>query len=417
MILSCWNPSCTESPSYYCKCKNQKSFLCSAHIADHLDNDSSEHSLQIMFRVASQEKKEFIISQCKNIQESLNEIEAKILASFQAILSIINEQKILLINFFREQKESLQYIINKVNNEGKEIIVPGYEVIDNQSSYYISINKSLADQIAAESDEFIRKIQEYSNSIDNRKEFFSDILDYSGNANLDEHLYGFKNGTKTFIEFNTISLNIIKRDLKVESNHGSLACICQIPNKKLFYVGDYNLSTRCAYIIDLKTFEIELLTNVKYRAGTTATYYNNFVFLFGGIYGTTFVNNCEKYNLTSRKWFDIADFPILNKYYLSPLPCIDFFILSCFEGSDLYKYNILANNYETLTSEVSNSSMVVLFRNLKKYYYISGNSLFTSNESNLRRWVKSPKILSAPLTFNTSKPVTRGKYVYLLPPI
>lgn len=53
MILSCGNPSCTESPSYYCKCKNQKTFLFSAHITDHLDNDSSEHLIQIMFRVAS----------------------------------------------------------------------------------------------------------------------------------------------------------------------------------------------------------------------------------------------------------------------------------------------------------------------------------------------------------------------------
>ncbi|OMJ72528.1 hypothetical protein SteCoe_28997 [Stentor coeruleus] len=284
MIISCKQNQCSAPPKYYCKCNDLQTFLCSSHVTQHLDeNEGPEHSIQSMYKTLPIEKKNYIIEQCSIISEGFKEIEITLSTSFQEAINILNEQKTALIKYFREKKESLQHIIDKVTNENKEIAVPGLEIHEPYQLNCLSFLKNLTDKIAYETGEFTQKIQSYSKEILENKEIFGEFLDFTGNANLDEHLYGFKKGTKTFIEFNTLTLSINRKDLNVEMNQGSLACLCQIPNKKLLYLGGYEPNVFPAYIIDLKTFHVENFKNTRDRAVTIPTYYNDFVYFFGGL--------------------------------------------------------------------------------------------------------------------------------------
>lgn len=416
MITSCEKLECTEPPKYFCCCRDLQTFLYPAHIISHIDeNEGSKNLLQTMYKNISPEKKAYMIEQCTLVSEGLKDIEISFSISFQTAINTLNERKNAMIKYFREKKESLQLIIDKITNENKKIVVPGYEVHDPYQLNCLNFLKGLTYKIAYETESFTQKLHCYSEEMLEKKDIFGEFLDFTGNANLDEHLYGFKKGTKTFIEFNTLTLSITRRDLEVDTNQGCLACLCQIPNEKLFYTGGYDPCIYPAIIIDLKTFKIEKISQIRDRAVTFATYYNDFVYIFGGLYSyNTFINFYEKYNLVSKEWVNIAKFPEPDRDYICALPCKDYFILSSFRGNNLYKYNTLEDSYLNLTSSVQNIEANILFRNLKKYYYISSNNLFTSTENNLSLWVKNPKQLSTTLTANTSKPVTKGKFVYIM---
>lgn len=95
MIFSCNNLQCTEPPKYFCDCKDLQTFLCSAHIGLHIDdNQSSKHSLQAMYKIIPPEKKAYIIDQCSMVLVGLKEIEINISASFNTVINALNEQKL-----------------------------------------------------------------------------------------------------------------------------------------------------------------------------------------------------------------------------------------------------------------------------------------------------------------------------------
>lgn len=193
MILSCIQGQCSEHPKYYCKCNNFQTFLCTSHAFQHLDeNGGPEHSIQSMYKTIPSEKKNFVIEQCSIVSECIKEIEISLSTSFQEAINILNEQKTALIKYFREKKDSLQYIIDKITNETKEIIVPGFEIHGPYQINCLGFLNQLTDHIAYDTRNFTKKIQDYSKEILEKKEIFGEFLDFTGNANLDENLYGFK---------------------------------------------------------------------------------------------------------------------------------------------------------------------------------------------------------------------------------
>lgn len=415
MIILCNGTSCSEPAKYFCQCKVQHTLLCSAHTAEHIDeNESAAHTLNSIYRTASSEKKAFVLEQCALVQEGFKDLELSITTSFQDVISSINEQKTELIKYFREQRESLELIIDKISNENKEIILPGYEVIETYQPNCISYLKFVANQIFIEARIFRNTIKSYSNKMQNCKNIFGEYLDYDKNINLDEHLYGFKDGTKTFVEYNTLTLTINKKELNTEINQGCLASLCQIPKKKLFYLGGNTAHCCYAYIIDLKTFSLKKIAKTRDRSRTFATYYNDFIYMFGGYYSNKYLSNCEKYNLKTKEWKNISDFPATERYLICALPYKDYLMLSNGAKNNLYQYVIATDTYYSLTSTVENSLGNLLFKNLNKVYYISARSLFTSTEESFTKWIKSQKNLSVELVYNTSKPVTRGKFVYIM---
>lgn len=415
MIISCISSSCSLPVKYYCKCNAKETFMCPAHTAEHLDeDDKAEHLLKSLYKTVTPEKKAFVLEQCAIAEEEYKELELSITNSFQDVINTLIEQKTELVKFFREQREFVKVIVEKINNENKEIALTGFEVPETYKPNCISLLKVIANQISKDKKNFENIIKNYSKEIQACKKIFGEFLDFEGNANLDEHLYGFKNSTKTFIEFNTLTLSINKREIDVDMNQGYLASLCQIPDKKFFYLGGNTTHNCSAYIIDLKTFRAERITKTKDRLKATATYYNDFIYIFGGSYSNSYLNNCEKYSLSKKEWRNITDFPESDRNCVCALPCKDFFILSSNNRSKLYRYNISADSYNSLSSAVENSSGNILFKNSNKYYYISANSFFTSTEENINKWVKSPKNLSLELSINTSKPITRGKFVYIM---
>lgn len=58
MIISCISSSCSLPVKYYCKLNAKQTFICSAHTADHLDeDDNAERLLKSLYKTVTHEKK------------------------------------------------------------------------------------------------------------------------------------------------------------------------------------------------------------------------------------------------------------------------------------------------------------------------------------------------------------------------
>ncbi|OMJ65048.1 hypothetical protein SteCoe_39598 [Stentor coeruleus] len=273
----------------------------------------------------------------------------------------------------------------------------------------------------------IKDISNFSESYKDYNEFYGDEqLDYKGNANMDRNLYFFKAGTKLFVEFNVDTLSLTEFEANVNEIQGSCAAVCQLPGNKVFHAGGHNPHLATGYIIDLNNHTVEILQNVRGRSVTCATYFDNGVYIFGGYHINAALANCDKFSFATRTWSSLANFPagaVHNisalpsgaSYGVSTLPCREYFILSCFSGGNLYKYDTKKDSYNILTSSVVNACFNILFRDSGKYYYLSNNLCFVSNEANLGVWVKNSKNLSETIAqYITSKPVTRNRNVYFM---
>ena len=114
---------------------------------------------------------------------------------------------------------------------------------------------------------------------------------------LDDHLYFFRKNTSIFITFDTIDFTFKENQLNIP-NQGILAGVCKIPSNKVFYTGGYSPNLNTTYIIDLNSYSIEIMPQCRYRSVSCATYYNNSVYLFGGMdQNCATYSNCDRFDL------------------------------------------------------------------------------------------------------------------------
>ncbi|OMJ92625.1 hypothetical protein SteCoe_4635 [Stentor coeruleus] len=412
MDFKCFAENCSNKLKFYCSCKENLIFSCLAHIGQHADeDDESKHVLKAIYKTTDHDRKQYLIGKCEKISEILIKTQSLINQNIISMIESLTALKDATEKYYQNQRNEIQNIIEDLSQNNREVVVPGYKASDyclEEIAYY-------NDNLSLKTNNLDKKLKadltRFQELYKVSKFFSINWLDYKSNANLDQNLYFFRKGTKTFVEFDITTNSLSQFEANIQENQGGLPAVCQIPEGKIFYYGGIDPNLNFGYIIDLRTHIFEPIPQLRALSYTHATYYNEEVYIFTGHPGTV---KCDKFNLAERTWLSLSNFPEGSVYSVSVLPCIDYFILSCSSGKKLYTYNFISNNYQLLTSSVENSTCNLLFRDGDKYYYLSKESYFTSHEGNLKIWTKSAKNLSQSILSITSKPVTRNRNVYFV---
>ncbi|OMJ80768.1 hypothetical protein SteCoe_18927 [Stentor coeruleus] len=439
MDLKCFVENCQNQLKFYCTCKENYIFSCLAHVGIHADEgDGSKHNFKVTHQELSDERKQYLLDLYKRISESIQTTHTSIMESISGTIKTLIDFKDSSEKFFRNEREEIQKIMEELIKSNKELIVPGINISNFVFGELLSYNESLIIKFNDIYKKFNQDINSFSELYKKHDEFYENKLaDYKNIPNLDKNLYFFRINTKIFVEFNVEKLSLSEYNINVEENQGSLAEVCQIPGDKLFYYGSYEHNINTGYIINLKDHTAEKIPKLRVRSYVQATYFHNEVYIFCG---HPEIANCDKFNLITKTWSTLANFPegcvcgvsallckdfFILSYHganfpegcvcgVSALLCKDFFILSYHAGNKLYAYNYTTNTYSILTSSVENYYYNILFKDKGKYYHLAKSSYFISNEESLGVWTKAAKGLSESLCAITSKPVIRYRKVYFV---
>lgn len=417
MNFNCFAENCSNPLKYYCACKKNYVYSCSDHINLHTDEgDESEHCIRVMYKKINSDKKASLIDGYQRASDTLLKSQSSIIILINSLIQVLTDFRIKEEQFFREQRVGVEKMIDSLKIKDKELIVP--EFIEKNDFLHEEL-QAYYDYLAEKIESFCKNAkQELSLFLESNKdynEFYNEkLFDFKGNANMDRNLFYFKTGTKLFVEFNLAKQSPIEFEVGVNEVQGCLGAVCQLPGNKVFHAGGYQPDVSSGYIIDLNNHAVEILQGARGRSFASATYFDNEVYIFAGWHINANLANCDKFNLATRTWSSLANFPAGAVYNVNVLPCREFFILSTLSGNNLYKYYIKKNSYDILTGGVINHAYNIIFRDNDKYYFLAHNLCFISNEFNLGVWTKYSKTLTEPLGCITSKPVTRNRNIYFL---
>lgn len=416
MEPKCFFDKCKEPIKYCCPCSLDYIFFCLPHMGVHIENSRDiKHPIEFIYRPLSSNLKSYLIQGLNRSCDNILRIKSNIVSILTGGIAQLNSFKEKTEKYFREEYQEIQELIEKITRSNQEFSIPGYD-----SNYFLpesfeSYLETLCPNINPIINGCTNQINNLLNDFKSYKDFFFDQqLDYSGNANLDENLFFFRNGTKVLIEFDTSNLEVKEHQYNVNQNQGYLAAVCQVPGRKLFHLGGKGSDNSCAYLIDLYNSLVEQIPNSISRSYTSATYYKKYVYIFGGYINNKNSSKCDRINLVTKQWSSLASFPEGPKLSICTLPHKNSIILASDTGNTIYSYNIPNNSYTPITSDVDNYCYNILIRDSGKYYYLANKNCYKSIEKKLQRWVKSAKSLSIDLSYITSKPVTRGRKVYFV---
>ncbi|OMJ78079.1 hypothetical protein SteCoe_22189 [Stentor coeruleus] len=454
MDFKCFYKPCTSKPKAYCECSSRLSFICQDHLINHLEEDNSKHTFQTIYRKIPVEEVEIKHKRFAELKVFIQTMSELVIPSLSNGSSGMSVSQLYFNDYFSSQLSEIDEIIQPIVENGHEIIVPGYSASEIDIEAYIEYLESIPNLIGISNgnssnciqdilglkDFYIRATESVSEeSIDisehTSKSFISSkdsfvqsprptidlmvratrgstdgIPDYASNGNYDEHLHFFRIFSKTMKKFDTLSLEFTDIKVDIAENQGWLACVCQIPGKKLFYYGGHHPCSGDTYLFDLENYKHLKLTKGKIRGMATATYYGGSVYVFGGYNGENDMRDADKFDMYSGVWESIANLPVATRD-THVLTCKGYFILVS-RHNEILKYNVPMNLYESLSSEIKSSSFSVLFKDKGHYIYLSENNIYTSSENNIQEWKKQAKQLSIKCLQHTSKPVTRGKDIY-----
>lgn len=411
MSFECFFQDCTVPPNYYCRCKKYLCFMCTDHLSQHIsENNKNEHLIKAAYLTVSQEDKNLKLEQINKSLELMKDIESSVINELSSIIYSANLLQTDYINYFEEQEMFFEHLKASQEESDKIIIAPGYETQPFKAYSYICFLSGIYSNLNKNIQKVKENLEEFENTLKSLKDFSdSNELDFSNNANLDEHLYCFKTESKTLIEYNTLTYNIKKNIISINEIQGFNASICQIPRNRLFNSGGKPYNDR-AYVIDLNTFTVEQLPKTRLRGYAVATYFENSVYIFGGHNGDEQLSIAEKFDLVNKRWINLESLP-RKSHDIHVLPFETYFLMTLYTNDSMLKYSINDNFYQLLGESPKQAS--ILFRDSKKIFLISSDILYLSNEENLNSWI-CVKSLSQALRQHTSKPITRKREVFML---
>lgn len=340
----------------------------------------------------------------KNLTETTL-VKAK--SIIQTAIKCLRSFDLNIETYFKLQISELEKMIAKSTSYNKEINILSYiknPLCDSSFQHHILKIKNKIYGLYYNINMVSNKIIGY---LPKFKDYYKkNILDFNGNANLDKHLYYFKAGTKTFVQFDLDELLEKTCNINANENQGSLAAACQVPSNKLFYYGGYCPHLNTTYLIDLKTFHVEVLNKSRKRSLTAATYFKGSVYIFGGQSGKECINACSKYDLIQEEWIDLAKCPF-KVSCISVLPYLEFFILTGQGVNALFNYNLLGDTYKKLPVSVI-VEYSLLLKDERVAYFITKDNLYMSDEKEATIWLLIKKKLSMNCIQHSSKPVKRN---------
>lgn len=416
MSFACHEIGCTNQPAMFCNCIEANVYSCTDHVMKHFESDEGcQHAAMPMYKKINPEIKLKDIQSLHGLKESLEKSQDESLKYIKFAINSLTSLQTNVTIYYEKAKISVNNMIEKAENNEKELIVPGFTPRIFHTETFQKYMDEIPKNFPLMLEEHLENALNYADSLKSEQEFYNQPeeseLDFTSNANLDQNLYFFKTNTKVFVEVSTTDFIMKEYLVNISENQGSLTSICQIPGDKVFTSGGYDPFLNCTYLIDLNNKSVESLPKCRERSLSSATYLKGAVYIFGGFSSKGLLNNADKFILQSKRWISLADLPIAQQD-TSVLPCKDFVIISTHSANCLFSYKTSTNSYETLALGVISHSYNILIRNQRIYYLLSGNNIFVSSEGMIDKWNKLEITSNAGYCQNTSKPINRGRYAY-----
>ncbi|CAG9323914.1 unnamed protein product [Blepharisma stoltei] len=126
------------------------------------------------------------------------------------------------------------------------------------------------------------------------------------------------------------------------------ACLVQLPNWELFSFGCWEFSSAKAYIFDLKTLSIKRrLPNGPNASWCVGVYYQNCIFIFGGMFELQILDIAYKFDLATNHWIRLTPIPVPS-FGCSCLVFQENILICGFFFKKLYKFDRKIESYSEL---------------------------------------------------------------------
>ncbi|CAG9324883.1 unnamed protein product [Blepharisma stoltei] len=240
-----------------------------------------------------------------------------------------NTAKTSEIELLKEEIAHLNSIINDNKKNEKDLKDSNEELINSQR---IKITQDLIKNNEAEKAQKIQELREKrfeiwnrSNGQDLEQDFRRTCSKYSSDIYADEQAYqdytnAYRQKTSLYTIDNDLNrTNLIiydtendSREVRIVDTHESLdlgTCIAQLPNGNLFCFGkDSPIISGTTLIID-ENYRARELPSGTHCYSSSAIYFNNSVYCFGGINNKGSITLSERFDLNKNRWTKLKSLP------------------------------------------------------------------------------------------------------------
>lgn len=412
MEFQCFAPGCSSAPLLFCNCKSPLPLLCSEHIHSHITADEGlDHICKTIYKKVNEAKRKAIIIKTQEILTKIKNTKQSFTREHQKALEHLEKTKTIFLANFQKCKETYKKILSDAQTLEKILGFPG-----ELKNKYIDADIEVISKLLEEAHEILPP----QKLLEGQLQFFES---FSKNLFITEFekeiqtvqlnsIFFFKPETKILVELDVDSIETTESEVNLPENLGLLASICSVPGGKLFYHGGYSGEgdvISSTYIINPSTRHVEILPKCRLRCAASAIYTLGSIYIFGG-YGKIPYKNCDKFNLKTRGWEEIADLPTPMQN-TSTVMVKNTIVISGL-GSCVYLYDMEANTFKTLISTLNIGSFNVLVKESMSVYLLS-SGVFLSTEETLDKWLFTERI-SEIFSSTTCRPVIRERFAYFL---
>ena len=408
MDFKCFIEGCSFDPSHFCSCQGRSITLCEAHQKYHCEAyPEPAHQFKPLYREIPASQTQALLAEQQQLLDSLTKIEGAVLNSFSSAAKALAKTSADLSAYFDAQHSLARQRLGAISNFNLGILLPEVRMKHSPLDFLLQCQNTLATSAT----QFCNKITEDAKAVVSQLPQMHRIVIVKKAEDLDEHIYFFKQKTKTFVKFDTLNLSVSELQININDVQGFFAGICQISATKVFYNGGYDPYLSTAYIIDLPSKTALPLARCRIRSMVTANYYKKAVYFFGGYNGFEKNDFCDKYDLKENRWVSLAKFPIVITQS-SAIGIGNTFVITTGYDKKVFRYTVDGNQFQELAAVARPALSNVIFRDGDKLFIIAGSDLFKSNLANPTNWERHHNSLAVTISENTSKVITRGRFVF-----
>jgi hypothetical protein len=396
----CSVDACYQEARYRCCCG---AGLCEVHSELHIiDQFEGKHEIEKIKLVLKKQKKN-MISQCKKGLIQLKRAKTEIMSiskrEIDRILRITAKscdelrEVELAINSILLLIETNNRVLNKEDFNSLEEKIFRYsenysEIFDDICLFKTKVKSDIDfESVLIELETIKNKMTEFSKCIETEFGLF-DISDVFNNSYSSKKTCFFDHSGSKSLTIVDITTQKDRKVLITDLNTAlTYPGFCELPDGKYFCCGgDSAFSTgaysSATYIIDtdaLTVQKLEPFTGSKGYIGEVC-YFNNAIYVFSGYRNGVVINDCQKFDLYSYNWRNIAPLPEGTEYS-SVVEYKNGILLCGWLAKGVFFYDVNTNSYLTVDGPLPRCHKNI-FKGNKRIYVIDNGRIFESSDEN-----------------------------------